>query len=98
MFGDDRLVHLITDSACLGHHDCPGFGSASMNSGRIDMSVESTKRRGALTYLLLGGALIAIVTALTFLGRESNEAWRTSVFLFLAGAVLALVASLAVFT
>ena len=61
------------------------------------MSLESFKTRGALAYLLIGGALMAIVTALAYMGRESNEAWRTSVFLLLGGAFLALVASLAVF-
>ena len=61
------------------------------------MSLKSFKTRGALGYLLIGGALIAIVTALAYLGRESNEAWRASVLLLLGGALLALVASLAVF-
>src|SRR5690242_19202372 len=61
------------------------------------MSLASFKTRHTLAYLLSGGALMAIVTALAFLGRESDEAWRASVFLLLGGAVLVLVASLAVF-
>jgi len=61
------------------------------------MSLESFKTRWALAYLLIGGALLAIVTALAYMGFESTAAWRTSVFLLLGGAFLALVASLAVF-
>jgi peroxiredoxin len=61
------------------------------------MSLESFKTRGALAYLLIAGALLAIVTVLAYMGRQSNEAWRTSVFLLLGVAILALVASLAVF-
>src|SRR4051794_15478766 len=40
---------------------------------------------------------MGFVTVLAYMGRESNEAWRTSVFLLLGGASMALVASLAVF-
>lgn len=61
------------------------------------MSQESVNTRGALTIALFSGALIAFVTALAFMGRESNEAWRVSVFVLLGGVCLVLVASLAVF-
>jgi thiol:disulfide interchange protein len=62
------------------------------------MSLESFKTREALAYLLIGGALMAIVTAFAYVGSQSNEAWRAAVVLLLGGAFLAFVASLAVLT
>lgn len=61
------------------------------------MSFENSKRREALAYLLIGGALMAIITAFAYIGRESNETWGASRFLLSGGGFLALVASLAVF-
>jgi thiol-disulfide isomerase/thioredoxin len=61
------------------------------------MSLEGHTTRGTMRLLLFGGALMAFVTAIAFMGRESNEGWRTSVFLLLGAVCLAVVASLAVF-